>query len=114
MKRHKYSELRAKMSTHAKELSDKLFAKDLEEMALTQLREALNLTQEQLAESLQISQVAVSRMERRSDMYVSALRRIVEAMGGELEIHAVFPAGTVRVHRLGEVRETAVAAGARH
>lgn len=110
MKTKKYSELRAKMSPHARELSDNLFAKHLEEVAVNQLREALHLTQEQLAESLNISQVAVSRMERRSDMYVSTLRRIVEAMGGELEIHAVFPAGTVRLHRLGELHEAAAAA----
>jgi DNA-binding transcriptional regulator YiaG len=110
MKTKKYSELRTKMSPQAKELSDKLFAKHLEDMAINQLREALQLTQEQLAESLNISQVAVSRMERRSDMYVSSLRRIVEAMGGELEIHAVFPSGTVKLHRLGELHEAAAAA----
>ena len=113
MKTQKYTQLRAKMSPRAKELSDKLFAKHLEEMAVAQLREALQLTQEQLAESLNISQVAVSRMERRSDMYVSTVRRIVEAMGGELEIHAVFPSGTVRLHRLGELREAAPAPAAK-
>jgi transcriptional regulator with XRE-family HTH domain len=113
MKTKKYSELRAKMSSRAKEFSDNFFAKDLEEAAINQLREALHLTQEQLAESLNISQVAVSRMERRSDMFVSTLRRIVEAMGGELEIHAVFPSGTVRLHRLGELHENAAAAARR-
>ena len=52
-------------------------------MALNELREALELTQEQLAELMKVSQVAVSRMERRPDMYVSTLRRVIEAMGGE-------------------------------
>ena len=62
-------------------------------MALDELREARALTQEQLAETLGVRQATVSKMERRTDMYLSSLRKIIEAMGGELEIQAVFRAG---------------------
>jgi hypothetical protein len=69
----------------------------LAEMPLNELREARQLTQQQLAESLSSGQAAVSKLERRTDMYVSTLRRFIEAMGGELEIVARFPDGAVRI-----------------
>src|SRR5260370_19305412 len=84
----KYAELGAKLSAKAKKISEDLYAQRVEQMALNELREALELTQEQLAELMKVSQVAISRMERRSDMYVSTLRRVVEAMGGGLAIRA--------------------------
>jgi uncharacterized protein YkvS len=40
---------------------------------------------------LQIKQPAISRLENRTDMYVSHLREVIEAMGGELKITAKFP-----------------------
>jgi transcriptional regulator with XRE-family HTH domain len=63
----------------------------IEEMALQELRQALSLTQTQLAESLKINQAAVSKIESQSDMYVSTLRRVLEAMGARLQIVAEFP-----------------------
>lgn len=65
------------------------------EMALAELRRALQLTQETLAERLHVNQAAVSKFEHQSDMYISTLRGIVEAMGGELKITARFPEGSV-------------------
>lgn len=67
----------------------------LKEMPLHALREARNLTQ-QLAVQLRSGQAAVSKLERRTDMYVSTLRRFIEAMGGELVV-ARFPDGDVRI-----------------
>src|SRR5690606_26627338 len=69
----------------------------LKEMPLHELREARNLTQQQLAAQLRSGQAAVSKLERRADMYVSTLRRFIEAMGGELVILARFPDGDVRI-----------------
>jgi transcriptional regulator with XRE-family HTH domain len=66
-------------------------------MALDELREARALTQEHLAERMDIGQSAVSKLERRTDMYLSTLRSIIKAMGGELEIRANFPEGSVRI-----------------
>jgi hypothetical protein len=51
---------------------------------------------------LGIKQATVSKIERRADLYVSTLARFIEAMGGELEIRAVFPEGPVRLKRFGE------------
>ena len=69
----------------------------LAEMPLQELRRALDLTQQQVAAALGINQVAVSKMESQTDMYVSTLRRFVEAMGGELRIVARFPQGNVEI-----------------
>jgi len=62
-----------------------------EEMSLRDLRQALKLTQDQLAESLGVGQDGISRLEKRSDLLLSTLRSYVEAMGGHLELVAEFP-----------------------
>jgi predicted XRE-type DNA-binding protein len=62
-----------------------------EEMTLAKLREARLRSQTQIAEKLGIKQAAVSRLERRADMYLSTLRELIAAMGGTLQIVAEFP-----------------------
>ena len=52
-----------------------------------------------------MNQAAISKVERRSDMLISTLRKIIEAMGGELEIRAILPAGVVRINRFQDVRK---------
>jgi ribosome-binding protein aMBF1 (putative translation factor) len=68
-----------------------------EEATLRQLREARTRSQEEVAKKLHIKQAAVSKLERRADMYVSTLRSYIEAMGGKLEIIARFPNQAVRI-----------------
>lgn len=63
----------------------------VEEMTLREVREARERSQRVVGEVLHINQAAVSKIERRTDMYVSTLRSFIEAMGGELEIIARFP-----------------------
>jgi transcriptional regulator with XRE-family HTH domain len=77
----------------------------LKELALDELRVARNLTQAHLAEVLNVGQAAISKMERRSDMYISTLSHFVRAMGGRLEIRAVFPDGEVRISQLSQFKE---------
>jgi transcriptional regulator with XRE-family HTH domain len=72
-------------------------------MPLQELRRARQLSQEQLAEELGATQPEISKIERRTDMYVSTLRRFVEAMGGQLEISARFPDGTVQITQFQEL-----------
>jgi DNA-binding XRE family transcriptional regulator len=62
-----------------------------EEMTLQELRRARKLTQIRLAKALGISQDGVSRLEKRSDLLLSTLRKSVEAMGGNLSLVAEFP-----------------------
>ena len=62
-----------------------------EEMTLQQLRHARKLTQVRMAKKLGITQDSVSRLEKRSDLLLSTLRKTVEAMGGSLSLIAEFP-----------------------
>ena len=62
-----------------------------EEMTLRELRKARHLTQVSVARELGINQDAVSRLEQRSDLLLSTLRKAVEAMGGSLSLIARFP-----------------------
>lgn len=60
-------------------------------MALAEVREDTGRTQADIGEALGVSQANVSRIERQEDLYLSTLREYVEALGGRLEIRAVFP-----------------------
>lgn len=68
-----------------------------EEATLRQVREARERSQAAVAQKLQIKQAAVSKLERRTDMYLSTLRGYIEAMGGKLEIIARFPDHAMRI-----------------
>jgi transcriptional regulator with XRE-family HTH domain len=73
-----------------------LAEKYTQEMSLDELRIARQMTQEHLARVLGTKQAAISKLERRTDMYLSTLQSIVKAMGGQLRIEAVFPEGDSR------------------
>ncbi len=62
-----------------------------EEATLRETRKAQHRSQAQVAKTLHINQAALSKIESRTDMYVSTLRSYIEAMGGSLEIVAQFP-----------------------
>lgn len=86
----KWSDIRAHRFT-PEELGqiDQEIESELLEMDLRALREAVGLTQGELAQRVEITQSQLSRMERREDHRISTLRRYVEALGGSLEICAV-------------------------
>jgi len=92
-----FRELEAKMSPERLARSKARVEQMIAEMPLDELRAARELTQEHLAQILNVGQAAVSKMEHRSDMYISTLSQFVKAMGGHLEIRAVFPDGEVRI-----------------
>jgi transcriptional regulator with XRE-family HTH domain len=72
----------------------------MEEMTLDQLRALRQLTQAEISQALGITQAAVSKLEFRSDSYVSSVRKYIEALGGKMEIRAVFPETEVKVRGL--------------
>lgn len=76
------------------------------DMALRELREALELTQEELANTLKMKQAAISKFEHQSDIYLSTLRKILFAMGAELKIVAKFPDGEVQINQFDEIRSS--------
>lgn len=58
------------------------------------------MTQKQIAQTLKIKQASVSKRESQADMYISTMRKYIEAMGGESEIVTKFPDGNVKVKNL--------------
>jgi DNA-binding XRE family transcriptional regulator len=104
MKRQKWSDIkarikpatRARMEAEGRRLSDDLH--------LSQLRKARGLTQETMAELLGVSQAEVSKMERRTELYVGTLRKFIEAMNGELVLAARFPDGVEIPIQLAEAK----------
>jgi DNA-binding XRE family transcriptional regulator len=68
-----------------------------DEIVLRRLRESRRISQEELAALLGVRQATVSKMERQADMNVSTLRKLIEALGGTLELNVRFPEHTVRI-----------------
>ena len=85
----KFAELQARMTPQSQAEAKQLFQQHLKEMPLHELRKAQQLSQENLAKALNINQAAVSKMERRTDMYISTLRNYIQAMGGELDFEGI-------------------------
>lgn len=95
----KFSTLRAKMTPEAQALAAAKAEAMLVEMELQQLRKIKNVTQSEIAEILQVEQASISKMERRTDMYVSSLSQYVRALGGELKLVAAFPDQEIQLHQ---------------
>jgi predicted transcriptional regulator len=79
----------ARLSPEARARVNSRVQTELEQLTLRELRQELELTQQQVADKADMTQSELSRLESRSDHRVSTLRRYVEAMGGELEISVV-------------------------
>jgi transcriptional regulator with XRE-family HTH domain len=100
---HRVKDLQAGQSPKVFDTVEKRAEEPVTAMALDALRDARQLTQVQLAQLLRVSQGAVSKVERRSDMFVSTLRSYVRAIGGDLEIRAVFPDGKVLIDQFNDL-----------
>lgn len=79
----------------------------LAEMPLNELRQARGLSQKMLAEVLHVQQPSIAKIEKRTDMYISTLRSHIEAMGGQLEVVAKFPDGTVKISNFSDLGKAA-------
>lgn len=99
----KFSELRAKMKPDAQQRAEAKAKQLLAEMPLNELRQARGLSQKVLAEVLHVQQPSIAKLEKRTDMYLSTLRTHIQAMGGELDIIARFPDGSVKISNFSEL-----------
>lgn len=101
----KYSDLRSKMRPEARARVDARVITALRQLPLLELRKARSLSQQKLAEALDTSQGEISKIEHRTDLYLSTLRNYIEAMGGELDIIARFKDGAVRISTFQDVSD---------
>ena len=76
----------------------------LASMPLEEIRKARQMTQSKLAETLGVHQGEVSKIEHRTDVYLSTLAGYVEALGGKLEIRAVFPDREMLITQFEEIQ----------
>lgn len=100
-----FSELRNTLPAGRRERNAAAARETLQEMALRELRVARKKSQEELAAILSVGQPAVAKMEQRTDMYVSNLRRYVEALGGELVITARFDNSDITITNFADLAE---------
>jgi DNA-binding XRE family transcriptional regulator len=100
---HNWKDIRRTLSPEKEEETREYVKSVVEAVSLNQLRQARSLTQANLANILGVNQGSVSKMEKRTDMYVSTLRSFIQAMGGQLQIKAVFPEGEVEIEQFESV-----------
>jgi transcriptional regulator with XRE-family HTH domain len=101
----KFRDLRARMSPESRARAHAKARTLMAELPLAELRQARQLSQEQLAAELDVRQPAIAKIEKKTDMYISTLRRFIEAMGGQLEIRAHFPDGDVRINQFEDLED---------
>lgn len=100
---NKWNNLKHRMSPEARARVDARVRATLDAMPLAEIRKAVGMTQAELAAALDTGQGSVSKVENAADLYLSTLRRFVEALGGELIITASFPGG--REYRIENVKD---------
>jgi transcriptional regulator with XRE-family HTH domain len=104
MPARKFRELLDAMPAERRHRVDERVRETIAAMPLDELRRARQMTQARLAESLGVNQGEVSKIEHRTDLYLSTLTKYVEALGGTLEIRAVFRDREVRITQFEELQ----------
>jgi DNA-binding XRE family transcriptional regulator len=92
-----FKELEAQMAPERVARAEMKAKEIMADMLLAQIRKQMGLTQKQLANALNIKQPTLSKIESQQDMQIGTLGRIIEALGGELELIAHLPGGDVRL-----------------
>ncbi len=100
MKTTAWRDLNHKVSPERREELKREAVAELDRMGFAALRKARKQTQVELAEKLGIDQAGVSAIENRSDLLVGTLAKYVRALGGDVEIRAVFPEASFRLEPL--------------
>ena len=103
MATRKFRDLLNEMPAHRRRKIASRVQQTLSSMPLDELRKARRMTQVKLAEALGVNQGEVSKIEHRTDIYLSTLADYVEALGGRLEIRAVFPDREMRITQFEEL-----------
>lgn len=93
----KFRELVESMPAERQQRIAKRVRETIASMPLEEIRKARQMTQAKLAETLGVNQGEISKIEHRTDIYISTLAGYVEALGGKLEIRAIFPDREMRI-----------------
>ncbi len=104
MATRKFRELIQAMPPERQQRIGNRVRESLAAMPLDEIRKARQMTQVKLAETLGVNQGEISKIEHRTDIYLSTLAGYVEALGGKLEIRAVFPDREMRITQFEDLR----------
>jgi DNA-binding XRE family transcriptional regulator len=104
MPTRKFHDLVKAMPPERQQKIAKRVRESLASMPLDEVRKARQMTQAKLANALGVNQGEVSKIEHRTDIYLSTLADYVEALGGKLEIRAVFPDREMRITQFEELQ----------
>ncbi|MFO7739141.1 MAG: helix-turn-helix transcriptional regulator [Desulfatiglandaceae bacterium] len=102
-----FKELESQMAPERRARAEMKAKKIMADMFLAEIRKQVGLTQEQLAKALNIRQPTLSKLENQEDMHIGTLSRIIQALGGELELIAHLPGGDVRLSQFRQTAEEA-------
>ena len=94
---HPWSRIEARFTPEQLREIDEEVQRMRQEMFLYEIRQLAGMTQTDLADAMDVKQASVSKMEQQDDMQIGTLRKIVEALGGELEITAHLPHARVSI-----------------
>jgi len=100
--RNKFNDLRQSMGVTRLSKIEVRTKTMLGEMLLPEIRKHSGLTQQEVADVLGISQPGLSKIEHQNDMQIGTLSKLIEAMGGKVEIIAHFPFGDCRLTQFGD------------
>lgn len=92
-----FDELRKQMSPESRARATAKAKEMMAEMLLAEIRKEAGFTQEDLAETLGVKQPSLSKLESQDDMQISTLKRLIQALGGQLELIAHMPKGDIRI-----------------
>ncbi|MCI0358276.1 MAG: helix-turn-helix transcriptional regulator [Planctomycetaceae bacterium] len=95
----KFQQLEEKMPPEARAWAKARAKEMMAEMLLAEIRKSVGLTQEDLAAQLGVKQPTLSKLEAQDDMQISTLSRLIQALGGELELIAHLPGGDIRIRQ---------------
>jgi DNA-binding XRE family transcriptional regulator len=94
---HKFEKLTKKMTPERLARAKAKAKNVMAEMLLSEIRKEAGFTQADLAKSIGVKQPSLSKLESQDDMQVSTLRRLIEALGGHLEVIAHMPGGDIKL-----------------
>lgn len=94
---HKFEKLKKEMKPESVRIAKAKAKEMMAEMLLVEIRKEVGLTQEDLAKTLGIKQPSLSKLESQDDIQISTLRRLVNALGGQLELIVHMPGGDIRI-----------------
>ena len=97
----KFADLMAKMPPEAQKKARDRATATLQQMALHELRRERRKTQREVAVNMQVAQSEISKIEQRDDLRLGTLHDYVQALGGSLQLTALFPEKNIElvVHR---------------